>query len=432
MLGSVTRNPWVRAAAVLAAIACVGLFCYILSPVLVSLLFAFLVAYVLDPVVDAFERRGIARGWAIGFVALAAIVVVLCLAGFVVVNLFSGAQHLLHAGAQNFQNGSVYSLAAPVLHWVRPWVASALTYAGLVPPDYPPDDVGVFISQRIGDYVHQNAVSIVQSYGASVANAGRTAGMTAAQALSSLGKNAFGLLELIANIAVFTVVTVYLLKDFDDIVASARDLIPPRRRAYAVSIIARIDEQIHGFLRGQITVCACLGIMYSAGLLISGVPFALPIGLIGGAASFVPYLGFALTSIPSVILALLQHGIDWHILGVVATFLIAQSLESMVLTPKIVGDKVGLGPVWVILAIMVFSSFLGFAGLLLAVPIAAALKVLVLEGLAYYRSSSLFAASASDAAASAVATGASDPAASLAPAAAGAARRPRKRPTKSS
>jgi predicted PurR-regulated permease PerM len=134
----------------------------------------------------------------------------------------------------------------------------------------------------------------------------------------------------------------------------------------------------------------CLGAMYILGLTFARVPFSIPIGIFGGVAAFIPYIGITLTIIPSVILTLLAHGFDWHLGAVLATFAIAQFLEGTFLTPKIVGDKVGLNPVWVILAILVFGNAFGFLGILLAVPMAASLKVLVLEGIAYYRASKVF------------------------------------------
>ena len=126
------------------------------------------------------------------------------------------------------------------------------------------------------------------------------------------------------------------------------------------------------------------------GYTICDVPFALLIALFGTIASLVPYLGVAMTVIPALVMVFLRHGLDWHIVGVLITFALAQGLEGNVLTPKIVGDKVGLHPVWVILAILVFGSALGFLGVLIAVPLAASLKVLVLEGVQYYKKSPLF------------------------------------------
>ena len=401
MLKPVLANSWVQAGLALAGLTCFCILCYVLSPVLVPLFFAFLVAYMLDPVVDRLESRGMQRTWAIAILALVAVVVLLVLPVFIIHNLFAGAQQLIQAGAEGIRGGAL----APLLERFRAPLLELLVQLGWIGPGESPPDLSALLAQRIGELVQLNAVQFIQDHAPQFVGAGRWAGSTAAQMLSSVGRGTIGLLEFLGSLALFAVVTVYLLRDFDGIVVSARELIPPRQRERVTDLVVRIDEQIHGFLRGQILVCACLAVMYSAGLAISGVPFAVPIGLIGGAASFVPYLGFALTSVPSLVLVLLQHGIDWHIIGVVATFGIAQMAEGTFLTPKIVGDKVGLGPVWVILAIMVFSSLLGFVGLLLAVPMAAALKVLVLEGLAYYRSSSVFTSSDSGRGPSNVASG---------------------------
>ena len=438
MLKPVITNPWVQAAVVVAALVCLCILCYILSPVLVPLFFAFLVAYMLDPVVDRLESRGVSRTWAIAAIAVIAVALLLVLPVFLIHNLFTGAQHLLQAGADGIRGGALRSLLDPLLQKIRPAVVSLLAYLGLIEPSQSPADLSAFIAQFIGQYVQINAMEFLRNYFPQFVGAGQWAGATAAQILSSVGRGAIDLLVFIGNVAVFAVVTVYLLRDFDGIVASVRDLIPPRQRPRVTALVVRIDEQIHGFLRGQILVCACLAVMYTTGLLISGVPFAVPIGLIGGAASFVPYLGFALTSIPSLVLVLLQHGLDWHVIGVIATFGFAQAVEGTILTPKIVGDKVGLGPVWVILAIMIFSSLLGFLGLLLAVPMAAVLKILVLEALASYRSSSLFTSPGSETGASGGASrsteawdsGRTEPSGAGGPA--DAVRRPRRRHKKSS
>jgi predicted PurR-regulated permease PerM len=438
MLKPVFANPWVQAIAVVAGLVSFCVVCYVLSPVLIPLFFAFLVAYMLDPVVDRLESGGISRRWAIAIIAVVAIVVLLILPVFLVHNLITGAQDLIQAGAEGIRGGALQSLAAPLAQKFRPFLLDLLVYVGWVGPGESPADLSALIAQHIGEYVQLNAVQFIRNYAPQFVGAGQWAGTTAAQVLSSVGRGTIGLLEFLGSLALFAVVTVYLLRDFDGIVVSAREFIPPRQRERVTDLVVRIDEQIHGFLRGQILVCACLAVMYSAGLTISGVPFAVPIGLIGGAASFVPYLGFALTSIPSLVLVLLQHGIDWHVIGVVATFGIAQAVEGTFLTPKIVGDKVGLGPVWVILAIMVFSSLLGFVGLLLAVPMAAALKVLVLEGLAYYRSSSVFTSSDSGRGPSNIASGSREGGGSEgtgipdAGAPAGSGRLPRKRIKKSS
>jgi predicted PurR-regulated permease PerM len=130
--------------------------------------------------------------------------------------------------------------------------------------------------------------------------------------------------------------------------------------------------------------------LYGIGLSLCGVPFAVPIAVMGGAANVVPYAGPVITLVPAVLLTLLTYGIDGHLLAVCFVFLCVQVCEGYLLTPRIVGSQVGLNPAWVIVAILVFSSVLGFFGLLLAVPIAAVSKVLILEVIACYKESPVF------------------------------------------
>jgi predicted PurR-regulated permease PerM len=213
---------------------------------------------------------------------------------------------------------------------------------------------------------------------------------TLAQFARASGQALLNAVLFLANFALFAFVAGYLLKDFDGLVTAARELIPPRYRPKAVEIFTKIDHQLRSFVRGQVTVCLFLGMFYAVGLLICDVPFALLIALFGTVASLIPYLGVAMTVIPALGMVFLRHGLDWHIVGVIGTFVLAQGLEGNILTPKVVGDQVGLHPVWVILAIMVFGSALGFLGVLIAVPLAAALKVLVVESVQYYKSSPVF------------------------------------------
>jgi predicted PurR-regulated permease PerM len=234
----------------------------------------------------------------------------------------------------------------------------------------------------------------MKTHASSLASFGQRAGVNIFGFATSIGQGLLDLLLFLANFALFAIVAGYLLKDFDPLKATARTLIPPRYAPKTLSIFGKIDVQLRSFLRGQTTVCVLLGLMYTIGFLICGVPFAIVIGMFSVVASFIPFVGVATTAVLGILLTLLQYGIDWHIIGVLIVVGIAQFMEGNILTPRIVGDQVGLNPVWVILAIMVFGNFLGFLGLLLAVPIAAALKVLVLEGVAYYKASPVFAGDA--------------------------------------
>jgi len=220
--------------------------------------------------------------------------------------------------------------------------------------------------------------------------AGQEAGLTVVGVFRRIGNIVVGLILTLANIALFGFVAGYLLKDFDSVTAAARDLIPPKYRDKTVDIVKQIDSQLRAFFRGQLTVATCLGVMYAIGFWAASTPLALMIGAFGLFASFVPYLGVVLTSVLAISLTLLAWGIDYHLIIVFITIAAAQFLEGNVLTPKIVGDQVGLNPVWVILAVLVFGNLLGFLGLLIAVPTAAALKVLVVEAVAYYKRSEVY------------------------------------------
>jgi len=404
MLNPVLENPWVRALGALLALALAAGLLYLLSPVLVPLLFAFLVAYIFDPVVSAMERRKISRLMATLGVVTAVVLVVVVLPLVIVPNMLVEAEQLIRdARTEAAERRAQRAAEAPMVEGDPGFFARS--YEGVL-GRLPLDEIVIrlglaepgeefearpLIAEHVGAWIQENALGLLQAHAHTLMDAGVWAGASAADLLRALGNALIGAILFVGNFVLFALVAVFLLKDYHHIIAAGHDLTPPRYRPKASDIMRRIDFQLKSFLRGQLMVCACLGLMYGIGFLISGVPFALTLALFGGAASIVPFLGFALTVLPAVLLTLIAHGLDWHVAGVLVTFAVAQTLESNVLTPKIVGSQVGLGPVWVILAIMVFGTAFGFLGLLIAVPLAAALKVLVLEALDYYRSSAVFA-----------------------------------------
>ncbi len=379
----VFQNPWVRAGVTLAAIAGICLAAYLMSFVLVPLFFAFIVAYIFDPLIDIFERRRVPRMTAI-LVLVGAITIGGVLTPLIALpSMVLEAQDMIDGARSDVDNGWINRVLDKV-----PWekVAVELGWDASGAEANP----RAFMAERLGSWIKENAVAFLQQHATELANVGKTAGASLAEVLQSIGSSILGFVLMIGNFALFAFVAIYMLNDYDHIVARAGALVPPRHRAKVGDIMSRIDQQLRGFMRGQATVCACLGAMYAIGFLIADVPFAITLGVFGGLASFVPYLGLVLTIGPAVLFTLLKHGIDLHLAGVLLTFVVAQGLEGNFLTPRIVGSQVGLGPVWVILAIMVFGSTLGFTGMLLAVPLAAVLKVLVAEGLELYLASSLF------------------------------------------
>jgi len=387
MLQPVLNNPWVRAACVLLVLALAAAVAYFLSPVLVPLFFAFLVAYVFDPLVDFFEKKHIGRMTTIIILALIGLTLLLAVPLYLLPGVIREADELRRAAEGRSVAGSQ----------VVQWVAERLPLESLVEAmDWAPegeeeyDPLSVLVVE-VSSRIKEGAVDFLQEYGAQVLSVGGVAGSGVAGFFSGVGRWFLNVVLFVGNLALFTFVAGYLLRDFDNIIATAKDLVPPRYRERLFKVGTKIDGQLKGFLRGQALVCLFLGVMYAIGLTIAGVPFGIVLGLFGGLASFVPYLGLILTLGPAVVLCVVKYAVlDWHVIVVLATFGIAQILEGTLITPKVVGKQVGLGPVWVILAVLVFGNALGFLGLLLAVPIAATLKVLILEGIDTYRKSAVF------------------------------------------
>jgi predicted PurR-regulated permease PerM len=221
----------------------------------------------------------------------------------------------------------------------------------------------------------------------------REAGGFVATVLASISQSGKALLGWLANLVLIPVVTFYLLRDWDVLVARVHDLLPRNGEPTVVRLARETDVVLGAFLRGQLSVMAALTFVYSIGLWIVGLDLAFLIGLISGLVSFVPYLGF----ITGITLASVAAYFQFHeflpLLWVAVVFGVGQMLESMLLTPWLVGDKIGLHPVAVIFAVMAGGQLFGFVGVLLALPVAAVLMVLLREVRRRYVESSLYAKS---------------------------------------
>jgi predicted PurR-regulated permease PerM len=183
----------------------------------------------------------------------------------------------------------------------------------------------------------------------------------------------------------------YILRDWDRFLARIKAMIPERRRDLVLPMAREIDRRLAGFVRGQITVCLILAVLYSAGLwAFSGIDMPIVVGTLAGLLFVVPYVGTATGVILGSVLALLEFGFDHHILVVWGVFGAVQALEGFVLTPHIVGDKVGLPPLVVMIALIVGGNLLGIWGMLLAIPITAALSVILGVLLQRYRESHFY------------------------------------------
>jgi predicted PurR-regulated permease PerM len=194
-------------------------------------------------------------------------------------------------------------------------------------------------------------------------------------ALGAAGQSGLAVIGWAVNLVLIPVVTFYLLLDWEQTVARAGSLVPPMYQARARQLARETDEVLGSFLRGQLLVMAALAAVYSVGLSIVGLDLAIPIGLLAGTVSFVPYLGFIVGIVSAGIAAYVQFQEAFVLLWVAAVFGVGQLLEGMLLTPRLVGSRIGLHPVAVIFAIMAGAQLFGFVGVLVALPAAAAIKV---------------------------------------------------------
>jgi predicted PurR-regulated permease PerM len=200
----------------------------------------------------------------------------------------------------------------------------------------------------------------------------------------------FSVIMFALNLVLVPVFTFYLLLEFPDWIEFLDSLVPRPFHGVVQNYSRSFNTIVSSFVRGQVTVCLILAVLYSLGLWISGVPYWLVIGMFAGTIAFIPYLGFIGGILPGIILAYATHGDLYHPITVVIAFIVVQGIESNIITPKIIGESVGLNPIAVMLALILAGSFLGFLGLLIAVPLAAVVKVFFEDFISYYKSSSIY------------------------------------------
>ncbi|MHA3977742.1 AI-2E family transporter [Halovulum sp. GXIMD14794] len=209
--------------------------------------------------------------------------------------------------------------------------------------------------------------------------------------VTSVLTSSLALIDFLLVLVLAPVVAFYLLMDWDRLIAGIDDLLPREHAPEVRRLASEVDEVLSGFVRGQLSVCLLLGGFYAISLALIGLQFGVVVGLFAGLVSFIPFVGSILGGILSVGLALFQFWGEWQwVAAVAAVFVAGQMIEGNVLSPKIVGDKIKLHPVWLIFALSAFGALLGFSGLLIAVPAAAVVGVLIRYAVAQYKSGRLY------------------------------------------
>jgi predicted PurR-regulated permease PerM len=339
--------------AVAAAIAFALLF--VLKGALTPLAAAFVIAYLLDPVIDRFEARRVRRSIAI-FVLLGTL---LALVGGGLLFVVPRLQQELGALAERMP-GYLEQLSTVVVPGIE-------KRFGIELPHTITDVIG---SVRSGDL--PLPIESMRKLAASV--------------FTTLTGTVGSLIGLL----VIPVLAYYLLVSFDSIMARMGEWVPPRHRAYVFDKVRTVDRLISGFLRGQLLIATTLGVLYAVGFAVIGIDLAVSVGLVAGVLALVPYLGSIVAVTMATGLAILKFGVDWHLGAVIGWYVVCQNLEGFVLTPRIMGHTVGLHPAVIIVALLIGGDLFGFLGLLIAVPAAAVVKVFVDELSDTYHRSSIF------------------------------------------
>jgi predicted PurR-regulated permease PerM len=308
------------------------------------------IAYFLDPVADRLERLGLGRATATAIITLAAAMTFILLVLAVIPLLMEQLAALINA---------------------TPAMAAQLE---------------AFVTRKFPDL--SDSTSVMRQSLAQIASAIQARGGALAQGLLT---SVLSVVSWILFLVVVPVVAFYLLMDWDHMVARIDDLLP-RDHAPVIRQLAReVDAVLAGFVRGQLTVCLILGVFYAVALMSVGLQFGLIVGAIAGVTTVIPFIGALIGGALAIGIGLYQFWGDWLQIGLIAAiFGIGQFMEGNVLTPRLVGKSVGLHPVWLMLALSIFGAIFGFAGLLVAVPVAACLGVVARFALNRYRESPLY------------------------------------------
>lgn len=324
----------------LIAVSLAGYLFYLLAPVLTPFIAAGLLAYIGDPFADRLQKLKLSRTLA---------VVVVFLTTFLLLALLV----LLIGPLIRSQIGALFQALPDIAHKVEQvWLPTMLAWMNIDP------------TENVG-------------FGAFLARYSDMFGSWSGTILAGVGKSGGVLAAAVLSLFLIPILTFYMLRDWDTFTLHLGALVPESQRETVFQLARETDSVLGAFLRGQMLVMLALATIYTLGLSLVGLKFAIAIGVVAGLVSFVPYLGFVFGIGLAGLTVALEPNPLWNLVGVVATFAIAQMIEGSFLTPKLVGDRIGLHPVLVIFAVAAGGQLFGFFGILLALPAAAVLSVII-------------------------------------------------------
>ena len=352
--GGALSNRWLFWAGVAAGFL---LLLWLLNDILLPFVVGGVVAYFFDPLVVRLQRAGLSRTWATTVVTIIAVLIAAGVLTAILPPLLSQLEELI-TSAPTFVVKAVQGL--------QPMIEPIRERMGLPPLSL--QDLQEVVTQRAGQML-----SFVGSFAGRVAQGG------------------VAIINLLGLLFLTPVVTFYLLRDWPKVVASIDRALPLDHAVTIRTLAHEANAAVAGYLRGQALVCLILGTIYAVGLTIVGLQFGIVIGLIAGLISFIPFVGTLVGAVLSIGMALAQFPPDWMgVAKVAAVFVLGNLLEGNLLSPKLVGDRVGLHPVWIMFALLAGGSLFGFTGVLIAVPVAAVIGVVVRHLMKRYRDSTFY------------------------------------------
>ncbi len=331
------------------------LFLWFFSSILLPFVAGMALAYFLDPVADWLERRGLSRAMAT-VVILVCFVTIFALALMLVIPIIISQFTQFAAALPGYISELQTIISSPQTSFLPPWISAQIET----------------VKENFSQVLSQGAGFIGSLLG-QIWNSGKA------------------IVDVMSLLVVTPVVAFYILLDWDRMVRKVDSWIPCDQVQVVRQIARDMDQSVAGFIRGQGSLCLILGIYYAVGLSLVGLNFGLLIGFVAGMISFIPYIGSLIGLVMAIGVALVQFWPDFPwILAVAAVFFSGQFLEGNILQPKLVGQSVGLHPVWLMFALFAFGALFGFVGLLIAVPAAAVVGVLVRFALARYLDSDIY------------------------------------------
>ncbi|MGB0845014.1 MAG: AI-2E family transporter, partial [Alphaproteobacteria bacterium] len=340
-----------------------------------------IVAYILDPVCDKLEEKGCSRSAAVAIVTVIFVllvsVIVLLVVPPLVIQLYSLIQSI----------PDIFTSAQQKFAMAVTKISSYLPSAKIFETDEKMVLEGSEVWARVKALLGEDAIGVLSTRLAD--SAGSIINIVLSLA-KSLWSGSLVIINAISLVFVTPFVAFYLLRDWDKMVATVDSMVPLSHRQEVRELATSVDDTLAGFLRGQSLVIMCMTVFYCSGLGLLGLDFWLLVGLITGVMSFVPFVGAIVGFVLSVGLALFQFDSFAPVIGTMAVFMLGQFIEGNILTPRLVGGRVGLHPAWVMFALLAGGSLFGFMGILVAVPVAAIIGVVIRFGIRKYRISQFY------------------------------------------